>query len=536
MLRKVKKILGVRRASVKTSKTGKSAFPILIKQILSFFLFINPKNKINKNVKQMKQVINKIKYFDYSLDASQHESEYIEASLEENEDRIIRQIFIKRKIPVSTNNPYSDSDFTEYINKIFEQQEKERIVRWIVNSIRESLDLNKVLETIVDEIGRLLKVDRCLMALYDKNFEKFYFHNEYRINENIPDLLNDPSHLILDLPQIWQENLIKNNKPIVVDDFEKENLNKIQKDYLQINNIKSLIIIPVRHKTDILGAIMVHQIHFKREWENAHIEILKDTASQIAIAVRQAILYSEVQEATKLKSEFLAGMSHEFRTPLNAIIGFSEMILSEDYGELTDKQKKFMNNVVLSGKHLLKLVNDILDLSKIESGNLELNYEEFNVNLAAFETVSILKSIADKKNISIETKFEKNIFINADIMRFKQIMYNLLSNAIKFTEDNGSIDINLTVADNDLKIEIKDNGIGILKENTDKVFQEFRQINSSYAEKQDGTGLGLALTKKFVEMHNGSIDFNSEIGKGSTFWFILPGAKISNSTQITSGF
>jgi len=288
----------------------------------------------------------------------------------------------------------------------------------------------------------------------------------------------------------------------------------------------------VIHKNEILGAIMVHQVHYERVWENTHIEILKDTGSQIAIAVGQAILYTRVQEATKLKSEFLASMSHEFRTPLNAIIGFSDMLLSENFGELNEKQKKFMDNVALSGKHLLRLVNDILDLSKVESGNLALDYEMFDVNFAIFETVSVLKSMAIKKNISIETKFEENIIINADIGRFKQIMYNLLSNAVKFTEDNGKILINSIFADDNLKIEVIDTGIGISAGNRDKVFQEFRQIDSSYARKQDGTGLGLALSKKLVEMHKGYIDFESEEGKGSKFWFVLPEAKLVETTNI----
>lgn len=480
----------------------------------------------------MKQVFRKIKYFDYFLEINKSESDYINANLEEKEEELIKQLYKNKKlISVTGTKPYKDTELNEYINKIFEQQEKERIVRWLVNSIRESLDLDKVLERTVEEIGGLLKVDRCLIALYDKDTEEFYFQNEYRINENIPVILDETKPLVLELPQNWQEHLLKNNNPIVINDSAEEKPNEDQKKYLEINNIKSLIIVPVMHKNKILGAIMVHQVHYKRKWENTHIEILKDTGSQIAIAIRQAILHTGVQEATKLKSEFLAGMSHEFRTPLNAIIGFSEMLLTEDFGSLNEKQKKFTKNVVLSGKHLLRLVNDILDISKVESGNLELDYEVFNVNFAIFETVSILKSMANKKNISIETKLEENTIINADIGRFKQIMYNLLSNAIKFTEDGGKIFINSIFFDGSLKIEVCDTGIGISDENKDKIFQEFRQIDSSYARKQDGTGLGLALTKKLVEMHAGAIDFESEEGKGSKFRFILPEAALLKSAS-----
>lgn len=481
---------------------------------------------IEKIYDGIKKLILKIKYFDYFLEINKSESDYINANLEEKEEEIIKQIYKNKKLlPAMGAQPYKDKEINEYINKIFEQQEKERIVRWLVNSIRESLDLDKVLEKIVEEIGRLLKVDRCLIALYDKDTGKFYFQNEYRISENIPGFLKNSNPVIIDLPQNWQEHLLNSNDPIVINDFEEENLDEDQKNYLEINNIKSLIIIPVVHKDKILGAIMVHQVHYKREWESTHIEILRDTGSQIAIAIGQAILYTKVQEATKLKSEFLASMSHEFRTPLNAIIGFSEMLLSDDYGNLNDKQKKFMNNVAISGKHLLKIVNEILDLSKIESGNIELSYELFDVNFTILETVSILTSMAIKKNISVETNLEENIIINADTGRFKQIMYNLLSNAIKFTEDNGKIVINSVFIDDNLKIEVIDTGIGISAENRNKIFHEFRQINSSYARKQDGTGLGLTLTKKLIEMHDGYIDFESEEGKGSKFWFVLPEAK-----------
>lgn len=500
---------------------------IKIKKKLKIFLFKSQKARINS----IKRILKKIKYFDCFLEINKSEFDYINADLEEKEEEILKQLYKNRKLlPAAGTQSYNDNELNEYINKIFEQQEKERIVRWIVNSIRESLDLDEVLEKIVEEIGRLLKVDRCLIALYDKDAGKFYFQNEYRINENIPGVLNNVNSLMLELPQNWHEHLLKSNKPIVISSSEEEILDENQKNYLEINDIKSLIIIPVEHKNEILGAIMVHQVHYKREWENTHIEILKDTGGQIAIALGQAILYTKVQEATKMKSEFLASMSHEFRTPLNAIIGFSEMLLSEDYGKLSEKQKKFMNNVALSGKHLLRLVNDILDLSKVESGNLELNYEMFDVNYAIFETVSILKGMATKKNISIETKLEENTIINADVVRFKQIMYNLLSNAVKFTENNGKISINSVFMDGNLKVEVVDTGIGISFDNRDKVFQEFRQVDSSYARKQEGTGLGLTLTKKIVEIHNGYIDFESEELKGSKFWFVLPEAKVAESS------
>ena len=425
----------------------------------------------------------------------------------------------------NNENLQKNEELTGYVNKIFEQQEKEKIVRWLVNSIRESLDLDKMFETIVEEIGKLLKVDRCLTALFEKKDGNFYFRNEYRKNEAVVSM-SDNEKTVCEIPNAWHNMLVKRFFSVVINDCSKDTLNIKQKEYLENNDIKSLIIIPIVHKEEILGIIMVHQIEFQRNWEEDHLEILKDIGSQTAIAVRQAILYSKVQEATRLKSEFLAGMSHELKTPLNAVIGFSEMLISEDYGKLNIKQKKFLNNISVSGEHLLKLVNDILDPSKIESGNMQIYCETFNIYHAVEETVSVLKSLAMKKNIDLKMNVSRNIFINADLRRFKQVMYNLLSNAVKFTEDKGKIRVKAYQDGSNLKVEIHDTGIGIAAKDKDKIFKNFRQLDSSLTRKQEGTGLGLTLTKKLVELHNGEIDFESKEGKGSKFWFSLPGLKV----------
>ncbi len=437
----------------------------------------------------------------------------------------VKNLISKIKIKFLTNtHEINNEELTKYINKIFEQQEKERIVRWLVNSIRESLDLDKVLNTIVEEIGKLLKVDRCLVVLFEKEDQKLYFRSEYKKNEQINSLITsiNNQNAICNIPYKWQYILMKNFNPILINDSEKDKLDEEQRIYLKENNIKSLMIIPVVHKEEFLGIIMVHQLEYQRSWKDTHIELLKDTGNQIAVAIGQAILYTEVQKTTRLKSEFLAGMSHELRTPLNAIIGFSEMLLSEDFGEINEKQKKFLNNIAKSGEHLLKLVNDILDLSKIESGNMEINYEIFNISQEINETVSVLNSLALKKNIKIQININTNLFIKADLIKFKQIMYNLINNAIKFSEEKGEIIINVFSEDNKTKVEICDNGIGIAQKDKDIIFNSFRQVDSSLTRKQEGTGLGLTLTKKLVEMQGGKIDFQSEEKKGSKFWFTIP--------------
>lgn len=416
---------------------------------------------------------------------------------------------------------HKEKELTSYINKIFEQQQKERIVKWLVNSIRESLDLDTVLEKTVEEVGNLLKVDRCIIALFEKEKGVFCYRSEYKKSKNIPSIINK-NNLLKKFSNGWYDLLANRFCPVIINDCQKDNLCTNQTDYVDDYEIKSLVIKPITHKEEVLGIIMVHQVEHQRSWHDAEIEILRDIGSQVAVAIKQAMLYAQVQEATRLKSEFLSGMSHELRTPLNAIIGFSEMLLGDDYGQLNEKHKKFINNIKISGEHLLRLVNDLLDLSKIESGNVEVNYETFSIYHAICETISVLNSIAEKKNIRINMKVDRDLLLTADLRMFKQIMYNLLSNAVKFTEDEGSVHVIALKEGDLLRIEVHDTGIGIPEKDRDKIFTSFRQLDSSLTRKQEGTGLGLTLTKKLIEIHKGCINFKSVEGRGTRFWFTLP--------------
>ncbi|NQU73095.1 MAG: HAMP domain-containing histidine kinase [Candidatus Omnitrophica bacterium] len=228
--------------------------------------------------------------------------------------------------------------------------------------------------------------------------------------------------------------------------------------------------------------------------------------------------------ASKTKSQFLANMSHELRTPLNAIIGFSEVLKDESFGSLNDKQKEYANDILKSGEHLLSLINDILDLSKVEAGKIELRLTEFNLKTAIENILSMIKEKAMKQNIHISLDLKEDTgIIKADERRVKQIMFNLLSNAVKFTPDGGKIGIEAKLAEDKVLISVWDTGIGIEEKDRDKIFKEFEQIDSEYARKYTGTGLGLALTKKLVGLHGGRIWFESGgKDKGSRFSFTLP--------------
>ena len=231
----------------------------------------------------------------------------------------------------------------------------------------------------------------------------------------------------------------------------------------------------------------------------------------------------EVEQANRAKSEFLANMSHELRTPLNSIIGFSEVLEDKTFGELNTKQQKYVNNIHTSGRHLLQLINDILDLSKVEAGKMDMNYEEFSISDAMQDIGAVFKTQVDKKNISLGLEFDKRLIsINADQKKFKQIMYNLLSNAVKFMPEGGKIIVKSELTDNFIRISVSDTGIGIKPEDQERVFAEFQQIDSKTSRAYEGTGLGLPLTRRFVEMHGGKLWVESEFGKGSTFTFTIP--------------
>ena len=230
----------------------------------------------------------------------------------------------------------------------------------------------------------------------------------------------------------------------------------------------------------------------------------------------------EVERATKLKSKFLASMSHELRTPLNAIVGFSDLLADGIPGKLNDKQKRFVNHIKQGSAHLLQLINDILDLSKIEAGQLELRCEDFQVKDALPEVLSTIRPLAMAKNIQIQHELEAGWAVYADRVRFKQILYNLLSNAVKFTPKDGRIDIDCVESGNQVCISVTDTGIGIRAEDQEVVFEEFRQVEGNTNTTNEGTGLGLAITKRLVEQQGGKISLESEPGKGSRFTFTLP--------------
>jgi len=231
-----------------------------------------------------------------------------------------------------------------------------------------------------------------------------------------------------------------------------------------------------------------------------------------------------LEAADKAKSEFLANMSHELRTPLNSSIGFSDLLCLGMAGELNEKQKHYVNNILTSNQFLLTLINDILDLSKIEAGKIELVMGKMSVPETIEETLSLIKEKAMDHKVLLKTEFDPQLaFIEADRQRFKQILFNLLSNAVKFSKDEGGTVTIKTKKEGDMaQISVSDTGIGIKEENIGRLFHKFEQLEKGISQKYGGTGLGLDITKRLVELHGGKIRAESRYGEGSTFTFSLP--------------
>ena len=291
---------------------------------------------------------------------------------------------------------------------------------------------------------------------------------------------------------------------------------------------RSGLFVPMLRDGVPIGVILVARAE-PGAFSDNQIALLKTFADQAVIAVENVRLFKELEAANRElaaasqhKSEFLANMSHELRTPLNAIIGFSEVLSEKMFGELNEKQEEYSKDIHASGEHLLSLINDILDLSKIEAGRMELELTEFDLPTAIENALMLVRERAGRRSIAIQTNIDHQPGqIQADGRKVRQVVLNLLSNAIKFTPEGGRIEVSAVPKDGLVEISISDTGIGIAPEDHGKVFEEFRQVGTA-EKKSEGTGLGLTLCRKFVELHGGRIWVKSQLGEGSTFTFTIP--------------
>jgi signal transduction histidine kinase len=395
-------------------------------------------------------------------------------------------------------------------------------------AVSSTLDLQTVLSTIVGHAVQLSGTDGGVIYEYDESREEFELRASHRMEEEVFEALK-ATPIRLGQGATGQAATIQ--APVQVANIldERESTATRVRPVLARVGYRSVLAVPLLREERIMGALTV----WRKEAGSFSAEVvnlLQTFATQSALAIQNARLFREIEDksrqieaASRHKSEFLANMSHELRTPLNAIIGFSEVLGERLFGELNEKQAEYTDDILTSGRHLLSLINEILDLSKVEAGRMELEVATFDLPLAIDNARTFVRERAIKHGINLDVTVDERLgdFVG-DERKIKQILLNLLSNAVKFTPEGGRIGINARQTNGAVEISVSDTGIGIAPEDQATIFEEFRQVGGDYAHKKEGTGLGLTLAKKFVELHGGKIWVESEVGKGSTFTFTLP--------------
>jgi len=414
----------------------------------------------------------------------------------------------------------------------------------VVNSrIRQSLDLQTTLDAAVRELGAALGASRCFVRLRRGN-DLLPPASEWHVPE-VPAIAARA-----DFTQPVQVAAVRERRTIALADARADA--RVTATGPDAEHALGLLVTPIVLRGEAIGVAGFHQVGTERHWRPEEIGLAQEVAAELAVAVSNARLYrsteetsrelavkiGELERANRMKAQFLANMSHELRTPLNSVIGFSEMLLIGALGELSAPQRDALETVARNGRHLLGLVNDVLDLSKVDAGRMDLHLMQTDVRSLIGDVITGMESLIRTRGHRITVELgDAALLVHADEMRVRQVLFNLLSNAVKFTPAGGSVTVhagqrranlpapggvNRRLERDAVWVSVTDSGIGIAKQDLPRLFTEFSQVDASFSRRFEGTGLGLALSKRFVEMHGGSIGVESTLGHGSTFWIELP--------------
>ena len=397
-----------------------------------------------------------------------------------------------------------------------------------------SLNLTEVLNTIITQAVQLSAADGGSIYEFDEDAREFRIATVFGTSQETFDALRRTR---IGLDDTFLGEAAELGRPLELPDLGGA-LPDPHLSVLAEGGWRSLVAVPMLREGRIIGAMVVRR-RVPGYVPQEICDLLETFASQSALALVNAKLYRQLEQqsaalevASQHKSEFLASMSHELRTPLNAIIGFSEVLLERMFGELNERQDDYLRDIWSSGKHLLELLNDILDLSKIEAGQMVLSRSEFAVRESLEYCLSMVRERALKQRILLSLDVDPQVgLLDADRLRFRQVLLNLLSNAVKFTPEGGRVDVRASIRDQDLVVEVADTGPGVPAEDRQRIFDAFQQ-GARHPEQTEGTGLGLTLSKRILELHGGRIWVESEAGKGSTFGFALPA--VSGDAALTS--
>jgi signal transduction histidine kinase/methyl-accepting chemotaxis protein len=390
--------------------------------------------------------------------------------------------------------------------------------------VSSTLDLEKVLTNIVRHAVQLSEADAGTIYEFDKTAQIFIPQINHSVSAEIIEVLRDSKLRVGDRTVIGQA--AEKRTPQQVPDLAE--IPEYPIPSIRNAGYRSLLALPLLREEKLIGGLVVRRKQ-PGEFPPPVVNMLQTFAAQSVVAIHNAQLFREIEDksqeiqiANKHKSEFLANMSHELRTPLNAILGYTELIIDNIYGEIPEKIREVLERVEKNGRHLLNLINDVLDLSKIEAGRLTLSLNAYSMQDIIQTVFTSVEALAVEKHLEFKVTtpdiLEKG---KGDAQRIAQVMLNLLGNAIKFTEQ-GEVKLEVAVSNESFIISVTDTGPGLSKEDQEKIFKEFQQADASSTKKKGGTGLGLSISKKIVEMHGGEIGVDSVLGEGSRFWFSLP--------------
>ena len=392
----------------------------------------------------------------------------------------------------------------------------------VSQAVNSTLDLENVLTTIVAKAVELSSTDAGAIYVFDDRQREFRLHATYGMDQGLVAALTERS-TSLDEPLVARA--LMQREPVQAPDIRDEpSVNEI----IRRAGYRALLIAPLMRQDDIVGFLVIRR-KAPGLLPKETVDLLKTFAAQSVLAIQNARLFSEIDEKSRQlevesrhKSQFLANMSHELRTPLNAILGYTELILDQIYGEAPSKMRQVLERVQANGRHLLSLINDVLDLAKIEAGQLTLSLGDYSLKEVVHGVVDAVEPLAAGKGLALKADVPAQLPIaHGDERRVAQVLLNLVGNAIKFT-DKGEVAVKASAANGSLTVAVCDSGPGISPADQARIFDEFQQADSSTTRAKGGTGLGLAIAKRIVEMHGGRIWVESALGKGSRFFFTLP--------------
>lgn len=489
-------------------------------------------------------------------------------------------------VPSTPHN--SDFSVCQPVSDALDKQiSQERLFNQVTSQIRKSLDLQVIMATAVTQVRKFLELDRLVIYKFEQipknqssipnpeqsshlvvyNEQNHSLENcqqytgciiyESRATDAIGSVLNyQEENCFSPSFECWEK--YQKGFTLSVDDVEKTYvLEECLLNFLRKSQVRAKLAAPIIFEEQLWGLLIANQCNNPRHWAENEKNFLSSIAEQLAIAIHQAELMRSLtieketleqrivertmalreaqiaaQTASRLKSEFMATISHELLTPLTYVIGMSSTLLRWSFGELSQRQRDYLQTIHDSGEHLLEMINDILDLAQIEAGKAVLNLSEFSLTIIAQKSIESLHFKATSKQIELKLDLQidpKGDRFTADISRIEQIIWNMLSNAIKFTDEGGNVTLRLWVEDNNAIFQVEDTGIGISEDQLPLLFQKFQQLDTPLRRRYEGTGVGLALTKQLIELHRGRIEVESTVAIGSIFTVWIPQQSIVRS-------